>query len=302
MLRSDELIELRQLRCAVATADARSFSRAAATLNIKQITLSRRVQQLEDQLAVKLFERSTRGAEITKVGRPFIEQARRIITDVDNLRTTARNVSYGLRGRIAVGYCSPLMGNLKHIFTEYLTRFPDVQFDGMEIGPEKLLRGLEANTVDVAIAPIGFQEIGIKSRRLWSEQLMVVMLEDNPLLNHERIYWSDLRREVFVVPNHGLGPVFGNLLSARLTVQGCRPNIIYQNAGLESVLSMMTAKRFLTVATEASQGVTWPDLHFREIYDPNSLARLDFALYWRESNENPALKHFFKLIEERFPG
>jgi DNA-binding transcriptional LysR family regulator len=161
---------------------------------------------------------------------------------------------------------------------------------------------LQAQTVDVAIAPIGLEEAGIKSRRLWSEQLMVVMLDDNHLLKEERIYWQALRREVFVVPSGGLGPILGNLLSAKLTEQGYRPNIIYQDTGLESVLSMITAKRFVSIATEASQGVIWPDLHFREIYDPSSLARLDFALYWREGNENPALKHFFKLIEERYPG
>lgn len=56
------MIEIRQLRYAVATADAQSFSRAAAALNVKQITLSRRVHQLEEQLGVKLFDRTTRGA------------------------------------------------------------------------------------------------------------------------------------------------------------------------------------------------------------------------------------------------
>lgn len=131
---------------------------------------------------------------------------------------------------------------------------------------------------------------------------MVVLLDDNRLIENERIYWQDLRREVFVVPSGGLGPILGNLLSARLTEQGYRPNIIYQDTSLESVLAMVTAKRFVSIATEASQGVTWPGLHFREIYDSNGPARLEYALYWREGNENPALKHFFKLIEERYPG
>ena len=107
-------IELRQLRYAVLTADTQSFSRAAAKLNVKQSTLSRRVLQLEDQLGVKLFERTTRGAEPTENGKVFIEQARRIVTDVDNLQTTARAVSYGEQGRLAVGYGSTLMaGNLR---------------------------------------------------------------------------------------------------------------------------------------------------------------------------------------------
>ena len=96
-------VELRQLRYAVLTADTQSFSRAAAALNVKQSTLSRRVADLEIRLGVKLFERTTRGAEPTENGRAFIEQARRIVTDVDNLKTTARAVRYGEQGRIAVG-------------------------------------------------------------------------------------------------------------------------------------------------------------------------------------------------------
>lgn len=285
------------------TADTQSFSRAAAALNVKQSTLSRRVLQLEDRLGVKLFERTTRGAEPTESGRAFIEQARRIVTDVDNLRTTARNVSYGLQGRIAVGYCSPLAsGNLKLAFTDYLTRFPDVQFDGVEGSPEKLLHGLQARTIDVAIAPIGLLDSGIRSRPLWSERLFAVLLTDNALAERERIYWQDLRREVFVVATTGVGPILGNLLSARLTEQGFRPAIIYQETSVESVLSMVSARRFITIATEASQSSNMPDLQFREIYDANGPARLEYALYWRADNDNPALKRFFKLIEERYPG
>lgn len=296
-------IELRQLRYAVITADTQSFSRAAAALNVKQITLSRKVQQLEERLGVKLFERSTRGAEITENGRPFIEQARRIITDVDNLRTTARNVSYGLQGRLAVGYCSPLMaGNLRLAISEYLTKFPDVQFDGVEGGLERLVHGLQSYTIDVAVAPVGQLEEGIASRSVWSEKVYAVVPDDHELATRAQIYWQDLRREIFVVPSGGLGPIFENLIASRLTEQGRRPNIIVQDTSLESVLSIVAAKRYISIATGASQGVAWSDLRFQEIHDPTGPARLEYALYWRANNDNPALKRFFKLIEERYPG
>ncbi len=296
-------IELRQLRYAVLTADSQSFARAAAKMNMKQSTLSRRVKDLEIRLGIKLFERTTRGAEVTENGRVFIEQARRIVTDVENLQTTARNVSYGLRGRIAVGYCSSLMsGNLKLIFSEYLGKFPEVQFDGIEGSPEKIIHGLQSQTMDVGVAPIGLSEEGVHSRPLWSERLFAALLGDSDLLSRDRIYWQDLRREVFVVSSNGIGPILGNLISARLTEQGFRPAVIYQDTSQESVLSMIAARRFISVATEASQGVPWQDLHFREIYDANGPARLEYALYWRADNDNPALKRFFKLIEERYPG
>jgi DNA-binding transcriptional LysR family regulator len=297
------MIEIRQLRYAVATADSKSFSRAAAALNVKQITLSRKVQQLEDRLGVKLFERSTRGAIITANGRPFIEQARRIVTDVDNLRTTARNVSYGMHGRIAVGYCSPLTaGNLRLAIADYLTRFPDVQFDGVEAGMERLTHGLQSHTIDVAVAPVGHLEDGIGSRAVWSEKLYAVLPDDHELADREKVYWQDLRREIFVVPSSRLGPIFENLIASRLTEQGRRPNIIVQDTSLESVLSIVAAKRYISIATGASQGVAWSDLRFQEIHDPTGPARLEYALYWREDNDNPALQRFFKLIEERYPG
>lgn len=142
-------VEIRQLRFAVMSADLRSFSRAAARLNVKQATLSRSVLQLEDKLGVKLFGRTTRGAEPTEAGKVFLETARRIITDLDNLQTTARAVGYGEQGRLAVGYCSSLMaGHVKAAFSDYLTRFPDVQFDGVEGDPDKLCSDLRAGTVD----------------------------------------------------------------------------------------------------------------------------------------------------------
>lgn len=216
-------IELRQLQYAVLTADSQSFARAAVIVNLKQSTLSRKVKDLEIRIGVKLFERSTRGAEVTENGRVFIEQARRIVTDADNLLTTARNVSYGLEGRIAVGFCSSLTsGNLKLALFDYLTRFLDVQFDGIEKGPEQLFHGLQSQTIDVAIATIGLMEHGLKSKPIWSERLFAVLLEDNRLVAQEKIYWQDLRREVFVVPSNGLGPILGNLITARLTEQGFR--------------------------------------------------------------------------------
>jgi DNA-binding transcriptional LysR family regulator len=296
-------IEFRQLRFAVATADLQSFARAAHSMRVKQSTLSRQVLDLELSLGVKLFERTTRGAEVTDTGRTFIDHARRIVTDVDNLKTTARNVRYGLQGRLAVGFCTSLMaGNLKLAFSDFLARFPDVQFDGIEAGPAKLLQGLQARTIDVAIAPSGLAEPGLLSSPLWSERILVALHDESPLIQHDRLYWQELRREVFVVSNVGLGPIFGNLISARLTEQGSQPNVIVQETSLESVLSMVSAKRYITVATEASQGVVWPEVRFKELYDPTGPARLEFAIYWRSESKNAALAQFMGLIRGRHLG
>jgi DNA-binding transcriptional LysR family regulator len=296
-------IEIRQLRYAVLTADSQSFSRAAKALNVKQSTLSRRVLALEQRLGIQLFDRHSRGAVPTETGRAFLSVARRIITDVDNLQTTARAVSYGEEGRISVGFTASLMtGNMRATIADFMGRHPDIQFDGIEATPDKLLSDLNARIVDVAIVPSDIVAMGISRRSAWSERLLVVLARDHELLQSARIHWSDLRREVFVLPRHGVGQILANLVVRRLSDQGYRPNIITQDTSLESVLSTVSIGRYITIATEASLGVTWPDIEFREIYDQNWPVRLDFALYWRDDNENPALKQFFKLINERYPA
>src|SRR3546814_18309302 len=131
------------------------------------------------------------------MGQVFLGSARRIITDIDNLQTTARAVSYGEQGRLAVGYSSSLMaGNLKQTFSEYLTRFPDVQFDGEEAAPEKLLNSLQSRTIDVAVAPAGMEERGILARSGWSDRLMVALQSGHRLLQDRKSVGWGKRVEV----------------------------------------------------------------------------------------------------------
>jgi DNA-binding transcriptional LysR family regulator len=296
-------IEIRHLRAAVVTAETQSFSRAAKVLHVKQSALSRRVQALEQMLGVQLFERTKRGTFATANGKAFLTVAARIITDVDNLLTTAKNVSYGEQGRLAVGFSSSLMtGNLRFAIGDYISRYPDVQFDGVEGGTEKLFTGLQAHSVDAAITPSTLSEPGIQKRSLWTERLMLAVPESHSLVEADAIHWTDLRGEVFVLPTDGIGPVVANVLTAKLGAQGYRPHIILQDTSIESVISTVTIGRYITLTTEASNGVQWPGLKLLEISDNGGPARLDFALYWRADNDNAALKKFFKMLQERYPS
>src|SRR3546814_5936042 len=87
------------------------------------------------------------------------------------------------------------------------------------------------------------EESGILARSVWSDRLMVALQSGHRLLQSDRIYWSDLRREVFVVPGGGIGPTLANLLAARLTGQGGRPNIIVQNRSEEHTSELQSLMR-----------------------------------------------------------
>lgn len=296
-------IEIRQLRYAVMTADKRSFARAADALYTKQSTLSKKVADLEIRLGVKLFERTTNGATPTEASQNVLEAARRIVTDVDNLVTTARAMSYGEQGRLAVGFSSSLTGgNLRATISDYLLRFPDVQFDAVEADAERLRNALQLRMLDVVISAADISEAGITKASVWPERVMVVLPEDHALAEAEHIYWSDLKREVIVMPRDGTGSNLADMLSAKLTGQNLRPNLIIQEASHDTIVNMVNVGRFITIVTEAMQFVNWPGIVFKDVHDPGGQAYLDFSLFWRADNENAALKHFFKLLKDRYPA
>jgi DNA-binding transcriptional LysR family regulator len=285
------------------TADKRSFARAADALGTKQSSLSKKVADLEIRLGVKLFERTTNGATPTEASKNVLEAARRIVTDVDNLVTTARAMSYGDQGRLAVGFSSSLTGgNLRAAIAEYLLRFPDVQFDGVEAEPERLRNALQLRMLDVAITAANISEPGIVRVPLWPERVMVVLPADHPLAEAEQVYWSDLKREVIVMPRDGTGANLAAMLTAKLTSQNLRPNLITQEASHDTIINMVNVGRFITIATEAMQGANRHDLIFKDIQSSAGQTWLDFFAFWREDNENPALKYFFKLLKERYPS
>ncbi|MEA3390394.1 LysR family transcriptional regulator [Sphingopyxis indica] len=295
-------LETKQLRYAVLAAETRSFSRAAALLRIKQATLSRNVLLLEHRLGVKLFERRTRGAIVTPEGLPIIATARRILTDVECLQTRARAMRNGDAGELTIGFCSSLTaGDLRFAIVEFQRRFPDVRLNGVERDRGFLHHALHAGMIDLAVVTGDLGDPGVKRRPLWSERVLVALPDEHPLIDAERIYWHDLRRQTFVLGTQDPGPDLMRLLQARLAEPGYQPDVEIQDVSRENVLAMVSAGWFLTLVSESALGVNHPGIIFREVHEPTGQARIDYGCYWRTDDTSPALRRFLGLIRERYP-
>src|SRR3954454_11538008 len=96
-------MELRHLRYFVAIAEERSFTRAAERLWVAQPGLSTQIRRLESELGVQLFERHTRGVDLTEAGELFLERARTTLTAADAARTIGHDLEEGLVGSVRLG-------------------------------------------------------------------------------------------------------------------------------------------------------------------------------------------------------
>src|ERR1700751_3143098 len=99
-------VELRHLRYFVAIAEERSFTRAAERLWVAQPGLSTQIRRLERELGVQLFERHTRGVDLTDAGELFLERARFVLAAADTAAATGRDLEAGLVGTVRLGVAS----------------------------------------------------------------------------------------------------------------------------------------------------------------------------------------------------
>ena len=130
-------MELRLLRYFIAVAEELSFNRAAQRLHMTQPPLSNQIKQLEEELGVLLFTRTSRGVRMTEAGEALLEEARRFFVQLEQATRVVQRVGHGEVGRLTLGFV-PSASNevLPRFLYEYRRRFPDMElFLTRDAGP-----------------------------------------------------------------------------------------------------------------------------------------------------------------------
>src|SRR5712672_58976 len=136
-------MELRHLRYFVVIGEEQHYGRAAHRLRIAQPALSRQIQNLEEEIGFKLFDRLSRGVKISAAGKLFLEDARRILQQVDEATRRAKRVASGQSGTLRVGFVESISwhGVVPDSFRQFRERQPDVE---LQLKPLSSARQLEA--------------------------------------------------------------------------------------------------------------------------------------------------------------
>lgn len=292
--------EVTHLRYVVAAAEHRSFRRAAAALNITQPTFSKRIHELEDRLGVRLFERSTRGAHLTALGRDFAATAKRILIDLASMESRAKAGNKGDAGRLDIGlYTSLSIGPLRDAISTFATSHPLVDINLNSHTRADLLSLLDRGAIDIAIM------LGEPNRRdyahmsLWSDRIIVAFPTAHALANRDFVYWTDLKNERFLMSIRDPGPELEDILLSKLAAPGDRPRIKPVNAKREDVLSMVGGNHGISLICESATGNVLNGVVYREVRDGNGPTRVGFVAYWRHNTDNPALIQFLNLLQVR---
>lgn len=181
-------LSARQLGAVVAVADYRSFIAAASAMKMSQPALTRLIQQVEAELGVLLFSRSTRHVSVTDAGKEFSAHAERLLNDlkfsVGNIREKAREP----RGQIVVSSVLSLAGAmLPALLADYTRMFP-----GIEIHLREGLHGTVRDEVRSGLADFGVGYVddlpdGFVADTIATESFYVVLPADHPLARRKAL-------------------------------------------------------------------------------------------------------------------
>lgn len=193
-------MELRHLRYFVAVAEELHFARASERLHIEQSPLSRAIKELEEELGVTLFARTTRSTRLTRAGALFLEHVRRVLSALEQARDSVKAAANGFHGQLRVALSDGITpSRLPTLLALCRQDEPEVEIRFFEVSLSQQLKGLHDDLYDVGFAQSDEVGEGIVAMPVWSDALMVAVPARHPLLAYKRIPLDELLRYPLVL-------------------------------------------------------------------------------------------------------
>ncbi|MFF5476008.1 LysR family transcriptional regulator [Streptomyces sp. NPDC012935] len=170
-------LDLRKLRYFVAVAERQHFGQAAVALHVTQPALSRQVRQLEHELRVELFTRSTREVSLTPAGEQFLRDAKALLAAAEAAQERARRIGAG-DDALVVGFM--LGTDVSLALNAFSARFPRVSIELVRLRWWSQARALLDGSVDVAFVRPPLEAEGVDLLALYAEHLAAVLPIDHP--------------------------------------------------------------------------------------------------------------------------
>ncbi len=289
-------MELRHLHYFMAVAEELHFGRAARRLHISQPPLSQQIRELEQELGVRLFERTSRSVRLTEAGSVFYQQAGQVFTQLERAVSLAQAVERGESGRLRVGFCAPAMeGTLPFGLREFGKRYPDVRLELLEARTPELLDALRRERIDVGFVRLyREQPDGLESELFFREPYLLAVPEGHRLDGAESVGLAQLDGEpLLLVPQQEHPKLYAAFLLA-FENAGVQPRIVRQVAGKQTMAALTVAGEGLCFLPASMRSVARQGLRLLSIAD--ALPQVEVFMAWHKGAASALVGRFVESL------
>ncbi|VVE69277.1 LysR family transcriptional regulator [Pandoraea captiosa] len=200
------MVSLRQLRYFLEVVDAGGFSAAAERLFVAQSALSRQISELERELQAVLLERSSKGVTLTPAGRTFVDEARRVLTELEGSVALTRSVARGEQGTVRLAHSSsvPFAGAWPAALYAHLQTHRGVSVDVSTLSSEQQQDDIEAGRIDVGLVrlPVLRPAPTLVCETILRERLLLLVPKGHALAGERSVSVAALASVPFVSLPH----------------------------------------------------------------------------------------------------
>lgn len=299
-------MNLRQLRYFVAVAEELHFGRAAERLAISQPPLSQQIQSLEDELGVRLFERTKRSVALTPVGSAWLPEVRQLLEQAESLAERARRLANGETGELTLAFVSSAgYGELPVLLPRFRNRFPGIRVTLQEAAPKAQIEGLLNRTIDAGIVfytqATKFPE-ALKYRTLRQERLIAVLPEDWCRDKQIRFtrgaldFSSVIDKPLINFPRQNAPTVYDAIVEY-YAHQGGHARIEQEAAQMQTIISLVSAGLGIALVPESLRNLRRVGIRYADLSPQPPL--IEYGLLWRADLVSPALRGLFEVAWRR---
>jgi DNA-binding transcriptional LysR family regulator len=291
-------MELRHIRYFIALAEQLHFARTAELLHMTQPALSHQIKALEDELGVRLFNRTKREVTLTEPGAYFLAEAQLTLKQAERARAVAQRVARGQLGIVRIGYVPslPFSGILSQIASEFRQNATEIQFVLEEMFAQEQLIKIAAGKLDVGILrlPVEHPLPHLETKVLIKERMVIAIREDHPVARMKEISIADLRNEAFIVWRGEQAITMHEHVLA-LVQEGGFPLRVGQSApSLTTMIALVAGGAGIAYVPESLGNMNVPLVCFRPLVDLERVSEI--AVCYRSDETSLAAWKLLKIL------
>jgi DNA-binding transcriptional LysR family regulator len=293
-------MEIRHLRYFVAVAEELSFTRAAAVLRVAQSAVSAQIRLLEDSVGVMLLERNSRRVELTGAGRAFLQGAKKILFDLEEMARQTRRIGRAETGQLAIGF----IGAQSHqwmplVLRRFRYEYPEVEVTLTEMVPSAQLEALSTHRLDLGVvgAIDGKPPTGLRMECIVEEEPLVGVPSDHVLADSPFLRLQQLKNEGFILTSRENAPSYRSWLARLCQRAGFTPRVVQEVDRARTAVQYVAAGFGISIFGEHVCRQPAPGVKF--IHLRPCTQRIRYGVAWRKEPTQPLVQRFIEYTKEQ---
>jgi DNA-binding transcriptional LysR family regulator len=290
-------MEMRRLRHFVVLAEELHFGRAAHRLSLTQPPLSISIRGLEEELGVRLFERTRRNVTLTHAGMIFLDEARAILDRTARAIDLTKAAYRGEVGRLTVGFLAATAYTLLPVvLREFRKASPGVTLDLRELAMPQQFEALRRADIDIGLLRPPVADASLASEVILEEPMILALPVGHPLAKLPRVAAEKLADQPFVMFPRQPGTVFHELIMDFCQHAGFVPHVVQEASQTHAVIGLVSAGLGIAIVPESVRMIGMRGVVFRPIARGAPVART--ALAWQARNDSPLVRGFLETARD----